>query len=594
MQRKMKGAWDDQSADLSDVHANEEHSQHGEHSGHGHSHASKTVFMQSAARGFKVKGPTMEHSDEVWTKKDEFIARTLIEYTLLFQCFYVAFFILHVARSVFTMTRDIPWVPGWVAVLVLILPTVLTVFVISPTSTRYFCLLVHTLKKDNDAIAKVAHSMSQVIELRNMIKSSLFRSGLQKSQDAGLPDDCTAGELAVFVFGVVDADDSGEVEYEELRTGLPEFGVFLTKPEFKILCRYVDPEQKKVLSLSQWRDFMMATDDELSTNHFRHKEVMQEIYGQLLSVLPLFAGDLPEVGTVVDTEDKKRAVVQKMFERAASDTYGACESATKVPFAALKRVLEDCGGLRHLQDEDYEHLAQQLQTSVHNDVSQTAFLDFLLEDAPMTSNPDSLDDEEVEAAAQKSLASYFSPRNLADSSVDAGKSAVKTTLKAGVKVEKAVVSGLQGTISCTIDGVKIMIDTKNFVTNPTYRDAQVPMLKNVCRNNANAIVLQTRGSKEMTKLLYSYAQGETLTDEETALVKTQLLDISKTIPALAIFSVPGGAMLLPVLAKMLPFDLMPSEFKKANSSDGDSRSSSLSRDSSPRSSSRSRDEFNDT
>jgi hypothetical protein len=43
-------------------------------------------------------------------------------------------------------------------------------------------------------------------------------------------------------------------------------------------------------------------------------------------------------------------------------------------------------------------------------------------------------------------------------------------------------------------------------------------------------------------------------------VRLQLLDICKAIPALAIFMLPGGSLLLPLLIKLLP-DILPSAFR---------------------------------
>jgi hypothetical protein len=51
-----------------------------------------------------------------------------------------------------------------------------------------------------------------------------------------------------------------------------------------------------------------------------------------------------------------------------------------------------------------------------------------------------------------------------------------------------------------------------------------------------------------------------LNEEEKIKVKMQLLDICKAIPALAVFMLPGGALLLPLLIKLLP-DILPSAFR---------------------------------
>jgi hypothetical protein len=52
-----------------------------------------------------------------------------------------------------------------------------------------------------------------------------------------------------------------------------------------------------------------------------------------------------------------------------------------------------------------------------------------------------------------------------------------------------------------------------------------------------------------------------LNDVEKQKVKEQLLDICKSIPSLAIFLVPGGSILLPILIKFIP-KLLPSAFNE--------------------------------
>jgi hypothetical protein len=48
--------------------------------------------------------------------------------------------------------------------------------------------------------------------------------------------------------------------------------------------------------------------------------------------------------------------------------------------------------------------------------------------------------------------------------------------------------------------------------------------------------------------------------EEKAKVRAQLMDILKTIPALAIFALPGGGLALPIVIRLLPFNILPSAF----------------------------------
>ena len=65
-------------------------------------------------------------------------------------------------------------------------------------------------------------------------------------------------------------------------------------------------------------------------------------------------------------------------------------------------------------------------------------------------------------------------------------------------------------------------------------------------------------SKELMVLL-TKSTSRALTDEEQKKVQDQLLDIIKSIPSLAIFLLPGGAILLPMFVKFIP-KLLPSAF----------------------------------
>jgi len=78
-------------------------------------------------------------------------------------------------------------------------------------------------------------------------------------------------------------------------------------------------------------------------------------------------------------------------------------------------------------------------------------------------------------------------------------------------------------------------------------------------DNARAVVTEVRETGDLARLLAT-ASVRRLDPDESRRVKAQLLDICKTVPALAIFALPGGGMLLPVLIKLLPFNVLPSAF----------------------------------
>jgi len=88
--------------------------------------------------------------------------------------------------------------------------------------------------------------------------------------------------------------------------------------------------------------------------------------------------------------------------------------------------------------------------------------------------------------------------------------------------------------------------------------------------NLEAIVTELRETGELGQLLAKATAGRTLSAEEKRKVREQLVDLAKAIPALAIFAAPGGLLLLPLLAKLLPFNMLPSAWEKgAAKKDGD-------------------------
>ncbi|MBW2961426.1 LETM1-related biofilm-associated protein [Mesonia aestuariivivens] len=86
------------------------------------------------------------------------------------------------------------------------------------------------------------------------------------------------------------------------------------------------------------------------------------------------------------------------------------------------------------------------------------------------------------------------------------------------------------------------------------------MVKVLILRNKNRLLKEIFESKELVMLL-SKSTHKDLSEEEKHKVKEQLLDICKTIPSLAIFILPGGSILLPILIKFIP-QLLPSSFNE--------------------------------
>jgi hypothetical protein len=93
-------------------------------------------------------------------------------------------------------------------------------------------------------------------------------------------------------------------------------------------------------------------------------------------------------------------------------------------------------------------------------------------------------------------------------------------------------------------------------------DEVVERVSAAVTGNLEALVTEIRETGELGQLLARAASGHALSAEERRKVKAQLLDLAKAVPALAIFAAPGGMLLLPLVAKLLPFSLVPSAWAK--------------------------------
>jgi hypothetical protein len=80
--------------------------------------------------------------------------------------------------------------------------------------------------------------------------------------------------------------------------------------------------------------------------------------------------------------------------------------------------------------------------------------------------------------------------------------------------------------------------------------------------NKNRLVKEISQSRELMVLLANSTHRD-LDAKEKKKVKSQILEICKTIPSLTIFLLPGGSLLLPILIKFIP-QMLPSAFNENN------------------------------
>ena len=98
---------------------------------------------------------------------------------------------------------------------------------------------------------------------------------------------------------------------------------------------------------------------------------------------------------------------------------------------------------------------------------------------------------------------------------------------------------------------------------PSYEKVYSSLSKRwtkILMRNKDKLSAELKESKELISLVKKSASHD-LSKEEKELVKTQFKDIARSIPALAIFMLPGGTVLLPLVLKVIP-DLVPSAFRE--------------------------------
>jgi len=91
-----------------------------------------------------------------------------------------------------------------------------------------------------------------------------------------------------------------------------------------------------------------------------------------------------------------------------------------------------------------------------------------------------------------------------------------------------------------------------------FFDNSHQLVRRLIKRNSKRLLRELNESKELIYLL-SKSTTTDLTEQERRKIKEQLLDIFKSIPSLAIFALPGGAILLPIFIKLIP-TLLPSAF----------------------------------
>jgi hypothetical protein len=141
------------------------------------------------------------------------------------------------------------------------------------------------------------------------------------------------------------------------------------------------------------------------------------------------------------------------------------------------------------------------------------------------------------------------------------------------KEEREFLNQLEADLSLNNENILTSVDNINMFYEEHKDDVAFLSSKNLAQSfydNSSKVVskLITRNSKRLIKELSESKEAMTLlaqstkrslTDDEQKKIQSQLLDIFKSIPSLAIFMLPGGMLLLPLFVKFIP-KLLPSAF----------------------------------
>jgi hypothetical protein len=103
------------------------------------------------------------------------------------------------------------------------------------------------------------------------------------------------------------------------------------------------------------------------------------------------------------------------------------------------------------------------------------------------------------------------------------------------------------------------------------RQATTHIVERLIKKNAHAIANEVRETGDLMALFVKSTSAE-LNPEEQARMKDQLHDLCRAVPCLALFAAPGGSLLIPVLQKLLPINILPSSFLTEESDDSTSKS----------------------
>ena len=146
-----------------------------------------------------------------------------------------------------------------------------------------------------------------------------------------------------------------------------------------------------------------------------------------------------------------------------------------------------------------------------------------------------------------------------DKVIDKAEREFLSELKSSLALDNSVITQSVDDINAFYNEHKedvAFLSSKNLAQ--SFYDNSSKVVTRLIKRNSKRLIRELSESKEAMSLLAQSTQRH-LTDDEQKKIQTQLLDIFKSIPSLAIFMLPGGMLLLPLFVKFIP-KLLPSAF----------------------------------
>lgn len=108
--------------------------------------------------------------------------------------------------------------------------------------------------------------------------------------------------------------------------------------------------------------------------------------------------------------------------------------------------------------------------------------------------------------------------------------------------------------------IKIVTKTREVlrVTAERVRDPQIVI--EIFRDVSIKSWMEVQETGEMLNTLRKLSLGQETSEKERQDAIEQAKDLARTVPAFGIFMLPGGALLLPMVAKVVPWRMLPSSF----------------------------------